>query len=158
MQRKWAFHARVRGSFPDLGGLKEKKKFFPYPLVKLSIVGSLRDQEVACSASDLQGLYFESCVWRAVSFNSSHHPQEVILVQFGLYVQKDGLKPDLFCFISNGALGQGRIKWEKLYYSNWLAYPPANEFIVNLIMLKGLAQAKIIKKSVILFWLLNMTI
>ena len=89
-----AFHARVRGSFPGLGGLKYTKMFLPHPLVKLSIVGSLRGRVEACSASDLQGLNFESCVWRAVSSHSSHHPQEVFLAQFGLYVHKSGLKPD----------------------------------------------------------------
>ena len=26
----------------------------------------------------------------------THHPQEVLLVQFSLYVHKGGLKPDLF--------------------------------------------------------------
>ena len=62
-----AFHARVRGSVPGLGGLKGTKMFLPHPRVKVSIVGSLRDQEVACSASDRQGSNFESCVWRAVS-------------------------------------------------------------------------------------------
>ena len=41
--------ARVRGSVPGLGGLKETKLFLPYPRVKVSIVGSLRDREVACS-------------------------------------------------------------------------------------------------------------
>ena len=50
------FQARVRGSFPGLGGLKEIKMFLPHPLVKLIIVGSLSDRKVACSASDLQGL------------------------------------------------------------------------------------------------------
>ena len=50
-----AFHARVRGSAPGLGGLKETKLFLPHPRVKVSIVGSLRDREVACSASDRQG-------------------------------------------------------------------------------------------------------
>ena len=40
-----AFHARVRGSVPGLGGLKETKMFLPHPRVKLSIVGSLRDRE-----------------------------------------------------------------------------------------------------------------
>ena len=93
-----AFHARVRGSFPGLGGLKETKMFLPHPLVKLSIVGNLRDGEVACSASDLQGLHFKSCVWRAVSSHSSHHPHEVLLAQFSLYVHKRGLKPDSFHF------------------------------------------------------------
>ena len=68
-----AFHARVRGSFPSLGGLKETKMFLPHPLVKLSIVGSC-DREVACTASDLQGLNFESCVWRAVLSHSSISP------------------------------------------------------------------------------------
>ena len=60
-----AFHARVRGSFPGPGGLKETKLFLPHPLVKLGIMESLCDREVACLASDLQGVNFESCVWRA---------------------------------------------------------------------------------------------
>ena len=93
-----AFHARVRGSVPGLGGLKETKLFLPHPRVKVSIVGSLRDREVACSVSDRQGSNFESCVWRTVSSQSSHHPQEVLLAQFSLYVHKDGLKPDSFHF------------------------------------------------------------
>ena len=77
-----AFHARVRSSFPGLGGLKKTNMFLPHPSVKLSIVGSLRDLEVACSASNLRGLNFESCVWRAVS---SH------LDQLSLYVHKSDL-------------------------------------------------------------------
>ena len=91
-----AFLARVQGSVPGLGGLKETKMFLPHPRVKVSIVGSLRDREVACSASDRQGSNFESCVWRTVSSQSSHHPQEVLLAQFSLYVHKGGLKPDSF--------------------------------------------------------------
>ena len=91
-----AFHARVRGSVPGLGGLKETKMFLPHPRVKVSIVGSLHDREVACSASDRQGSNFESCVWKTVSSQSSHHPQKVLLAQFSLYVHKGGLKPDSF--------------------------------------------------------------
>ena len=91
-----AFPARVGGSVPGLGGLKETKMFLPHPRVKVSIAGSLRDREVACSASDHQGSNFESCVWRTVSSQSSHHPQEVLLAQFTLYVHKGGLKPDSF--------------------------------------------------------------
>ena len=72
--------------------------FLPHPRVKVSIVGSLRDREVACSASDRQGSNFESCVWRTVSSQSFHHPQEVLLAQFSLYVHKGGLKPDSFHF------------------------------------------------------------
>ena len=94
-----AFHARARGSVPRLGGFKETKMFLPHPRVKVSIVGSLRDREVACSASDRQGSNCESCVWRTVSSHSSHHPQEVLLAQFSLHVHKGGLKPDSFHFI-----------------------------------------------------------
>ena len=72
--------------------------FLPHPRVKVSIVGSLREKEVACSASDRQGSNFEPCVWRTVSSQSSHHPQEVVLAQFSLYVHKGGLKPDSFHF------------------------------------------------------------
>ena len=93
-----AFHARARGSVPGLGGLKETKTFLPHPRVKVSIVGSLRDREVACSTSHRQGSNFESCVWRTASSLSSHHPQEVLLAQFSLYVHKGGLKPDSFHF------------------------------------------------------------
>ena len=74
--------------------------FLPHPRVKLSIVGSPRDRDIACSASDRQGLNFESCVWRTVSSHLSHHPQEVPLAQFSLYVHKGGLKPDSFHFLS----------------------------------------------------------
>ena len=95
-----AFHARVRSSVHGLGGLKKTKIFFPHPRVKLSIVGSLRDREVACSASNRQGSNFESCDWR--TSHSSHHPQEVLLAQFSLYVHKGGLKPDSFHFILSG--------------------------------------------------------
>ena len=76
--------------------MQKQKMFLPHPRVKVSIVGSLRDREVACSASDRQGSNFESCVWRTVSSQSSHHPQEVLLAQLSLYVYKGGLKPDSF--------------------------------------------------------------
>ena len=69
--------------------------FLPHPRVKVSIAGSLRDREVACSASDRQGSNFESCVWRTVSSQSSHHPQEVLLAQFSQF----SLKPDSFHLI-----------------------------------------------------------
>ena len=56
----------------------ETKMFLPHPRVKLIIVGSLRDREVAFSASDRQSANFEFCVWRTVSSHSSHHPHEVL--------------------------------------------------------------------------------
>ena len=73
------------------------------------------DREVASSASDRQGLNFESCVWRAASSHLSHHPHEVLLVQFSLYDHKGGLKPHpffpsllarLLILIKNGGLLQ----------------------------------------------------
>ena len=39
----------------QLGPSQYTKLFLPHPRVKVSIVGSLRDREVACSASDRQG-------------------------------------------------------------------------------------------------------
>ena len=98
MVRTATFHARVRGSRSRR--FERNKKCFPHPRVKVSIVGSLRDREVACSASDRQGSNFESCVWRTMLSQSSHHPQEVILAQFSLYVHKGGLKPDSFHFVT----------------------------------------------------------
>ena len=94
-----AFTPEFGVRFPVSPVWKKQKMFLPHPRVKVSIVGSLRDREVACSASDRQGSNFESCVWRAVSSQSSHHPQEVLLAQFSLYVHKGGLKPDSFFFL-----------------------------------------------------------
>ena len=59
-------------------------------------VGSLRDREVACMASDRQGSNFELCVWRAVSSHSSPHPQGV---QFSLHVHKGPIQLHSFHFI-----------------------------------------------------------
>ena len=84
--------------FPVSRFERNKKIFLPHPRVKVRIVGSLRDREVVCSASDHQGSNFESCVGRTVSSQSSHHPQEVLLAQLSLYVHKGGLKPDSFHF------------------------------------------------------------
>ena len=83
-----ASHARIRGSVPGLGGLKEAKMFLPHPVAKLRIVGSFCDREVACSASDRQVSNVKSCVWRAVPSHSSHRPHVVLLDPFSLYVHK----------------------------------------------------------------------
>ena len=63
-------------------GLKETKMFLLHSRVKVSIVGSLRDREVACSASDRQGSNFESCVWNTsvisiISLSSGGSPGPV---------------------------------------------------------------------------------
>ena len=112
-----AFHARVQGSVPGLGGWKKQKMFLPHPRVKVSIAGSLRDREVASSASDRQGPNFESCVWRTVSSQSSHHPQEVLLAQFSLYVHKGGLKPDSFHLLRNTTSKDWKCLWFLKYKS-----------------------------------------
>ena len=131
MVRTAAFHARVRGSVPGLGGLKETKMFLPHPRVKVSIAGSLRDREVACSALDRQGSNFESCVWRTVSSQSFHHPQEVLLAQFSLYVHKGGLKPDSFHFTTKKNTKKHKKTQKFLKIKNlgsWgLTHPPTSD-------------------------------
>ena len=57
--------------------------FLPYSLVNIQCCGSLRHRKVASSASNRQASNFESCVWRAVSSNSSYHTSTA---QFNLYI------------------------------------------------------------------------
>ena len=83
-----------------LSSYKETKYFFTAHSYRFNIVGSLRDWEVACSASECQGSNFESCVRRAVSSQSSYHPQVVLLVEFILHLHKGVLKPHSFHFLS----------------------------------------------------------
>ena len=80
-----AFHARVRGSVPGLGGLKETKMFLPHPRVKVSVLG-LRPPGL-----EFRILCLEDSVISIISPS-----QEVLLAQFSLYVHKGGLKPDSF--------------------------------------------------------------
>ena len=121
-----AFHAKVQGSVPSLGGLKKTKMFLPHPRVKLSIVGSLRDRELACTASDRQGSNFESCVWRTVSSQSSHHPQEVLQAQFSLYVHKGCLKLDSFHFYTNTIRKRAKIPRCSTFWANLAALADGN--------------------------------
>ena len=69
-----AFHARVRGSVPGLGGLKQTKMFLPHPRVKVSIVGSLRDREVA---REFRILCLEDSVISIISPSSGGYPGPV---------------------------------------------------------------------------------
>ena len=77
---------------------QRNKMFLPCSLVNIHYCGD-RDREIASSASDRPSSNFESCVWRAVPSRSSHHPQEVLLAQFSLYVRKGGLKPQSFHYL-----------------------------------------------------------
>ena len=109
-----AFHAGVRGSVPGLGGLKETKNVSSPSTCESQYCGGAY-REVACSASDHQGSNFESCVWRTVSSQSSHHPQEVLLAQFSLYVHKGGLKPDSFHFFFVALRYQVRVRSGRIF-------------------------------------------
>ena len=106
-----AWKVEDRGFEPQSGiqFSKKTKCFFPAHSYRLNIVGSLRDRDVACSASDRQGSNFAFCVWRVVSSHSSHHLQEVLLAQFSLDVHKCGLKPYSFHFISNRCTLHNRV-------------------------------------------------
>ena len=99
MDKKSQFLYQFRAFFVNSNSIPNPFFSIPIPSPIPGIVGSLRDREVACSASDRQGSSFEFCVWRTVSSQSSHHPQEVLLAQFSLYVHKGGLKPDSFHFL-----------------------------------------------------------
>ena len=90
---------------PTLDGKLQKVRKWWNLLPKLIGVISLRycgePQQTSGSVFglvDRQGYHLESCVWRAASFHSSHHSQEVSLAQFSLYVHKGGLKPHSFHF------------------------------------------------------------
>ena len=93
-----AFHASVRGSVPGLGGLKETKNVSSPSTCESQYCGEPPLPRGSVLGLRPPGLKFESCVWRTVSSQSSHHPQEVLLAQFSLYVHKGGLKPDSFHF------------------------------------------------------------
>ena len=105
--------------------------------VKVSIVGSLRDREVACPASDRQGSNFEPCVWRTVSSQSSHHAQEVPLAQFSLYVHKGGLKPNSFHFIFSGSdwLHCEMCSVEIFMNLTWFSIWPIRQYLTNIVSL-----------------------
>ena len=90
---------------------QRNKVFLPRSLVKIQYCEEPLWLRGSVLGPRLQGSNFESCVWRAVSSHSSHHPQEVLLAQFNLYVHKGGLKPHSFHFICLAT---------ENYYFKWL--------------------------------------
>ena len=56
---------------------------------------------------DHQGFNFESCVWRAVSSPSYHHPQEVLLAKLAYMAQRGPKTPSFFHFIYPSSTGSG---------------------------------------------------
>ena len=124
-----AWKVGIRGFEPHSGLQVSKKQNISSPLARknIYIVGRLCDREVACSVLYRQGSNFESCVWRAVSSHSPHHPQEIPLVQFSLYVRRflhnhrniiteRSLKPTLCPTLNN-------LKVSSWYTKECAAYP-----------------------------------
>ena len=89
-----ALHVKVRSSVPGLGGLKKNKNVSSPSTCTAQYCG-----EPPWTRGSVLGLRppgLEFCVWRAVSSHSSHHPQDILLAKFSLYVHKGGLNPDSF--------------------------------------------------------------
>ena len=106
-----AWKVEDRGFEPRSGIQVSNKQNVSYPLTRKNIMRSLRDREVASSGLDRQDSNFASCVWKAVSCFSSHHPQEVFLTQLSLDVHTGGIKPHSFhypFYISN----YWRLAWQ----------------------------------------------
>ena len=86
--------------FVSCFGIPKNKMFPPCSIVKIEYCGQLTWPRDNVLGRRPTGLNFKSCVWRAVSPHSYHHPQEVLLAQFSLYVNKCGVKPHSFYFIT----------------------------------------------------------
>ena len=72
-----AFHTRVRGSFPGIGGLKETKMFLPHPLVKTQYCG-----EPPWPRGSVLGLDLQVCISNPVSGWQCHLTHLTILGKF----------------------------------------------------------------------------
>ena len=94
-----AWEVGDRGFEPHCGLQVLKKQNVPFSLTRKDSILWGAPVTERRARTDRQGSNFESCVWRAVSSHSSHHPQELLMVQFSLCVHKGGLKPHSFYFI-----------------------------------------------------------
>ena len=68
---------------------------------------------------DRQGSNFDFCIWRAVPFHLSHHPQDVSLAQFSLHVHKGDLKPHSFyfyTFLNFSCIALSEIIWKEILF------------------------------------------
>ena len=120
---KWlkpAWKVRDRGFEPH-SGLQVENVSSPLTRKDSILWGNLHDREIAWSASDRRGSSFAPCVWRAVSSHSSHHPQEVLLPQFSLYVHKGGLKPHSLIYWYNNCYQSKRChrRWHWFHPGKW---------------------------------------
>ena len=82
--------------------------FLPHPRVKVSIVGSLRDREVARAriSNPVSG---GQC-----RLNHLTILKRFLLAQFSLYVHKGGLKPDSFFHLKPYIYGSGNTRVKAL--------------------------------------------
>ena len=88
--------SRVRTPFWS-SSFKQAKCF--YPLTRKDSI-LWEPPWLRAGVLDLRPPGLESYVWRSVSTHSSHHPQEVLLAKFSLYVHKGDLKSHLFHYIN----------------------------------------------------------
>ena len=73
----------------------EAKGFFQFEIIINVLVNSADSFEYLCYVITAIRNIFTLTLQGPTS---SHHPQEVLLAQFSLYVHKGGLKPDSFHF------------------------------------------------------------
>ena len=121
--------AKITGSNPTLAFKFQRNKIYlPRSLVKIQYCGEHTDQEVACSASDLQVLNFNTCVRRAVS---SHSSVNIILYPQGEIKRYTSFIPGThktkeFCFwyVSNANIVYRNISGTTSFQRNTAPPPP----------------------------------
>ena len=74
-----------------------------------------------------------------MSSHPSHHPQEVILAQFSLYVHKSGLKPDSFHFLPV------QQNWTHLFVATRIKKRSLQKFAIKLVLL--LLSLEVVKEG-----------
>ena len=80
---------KVAGSKPTLTfKFQGNKMFLPLSLVNIQYCGEPPRPKSSVPDIRSPGLEFRIMWWRAVSSYSSHHPQEVLVAQLSLYVQR----------------------------------------------------------------------
>ena len=119
-----AVRLESRGFEPHSGlQILKKQKFLPRSLVKIQYCG-----EAPWPRGSVLGLLppgIKSCVWRTVCSHSSHHPREVLQVQFSLYVHTCSLEPCSFhlsqmVMVKTAYQSWPPIKTKKKLSKNWL--------------------------------------
>ena len=142
---KWlklhAWKVGDRGFVPRSGIPASKKQTNSSPLARKKSMSWGTFVTKRCSALNYQRSNFESCVWTAMSYLSYHHPQEVPMAQFSLYVHNGGLKLHSFhLYILNVFV---------VLYSHW-------ELFISIWDLFGFPVLTICIQNMLAGWWLNM--